>query len=260
MWAHAYKRGVIMAATKPKLTKRQALVMAFIAERIDACGYPPTIREIGRAFGITSTNGVADHIKALAKKGYVTHEEGKSRTLRLTRQDTGEWAKAANDKEVGGHGSNVIAMQRPTSPGHKPLEPSAQPSRCRAVPLLGKVAAGEPILAVADIAAEDYLFVDENWLGQNDDIFALAVAGDSMIEAGIFNGDTVFVRRRDYAQAGETAVVLIDNEATIKRYHPEEGRLRLQPANAAMAPIYVYPSASHTVRVLGLVVGVYRRL
>lgn len=234
-----------MALAGPKLTKRQALLMGYIAERIEACGYPPTIREIGRAFGITSTNGVADHIKALAKKGYLTHEEGKSRTLRITRQ--GEALEA----------SNVVPI-KPLAPTTTP--DTAEASRCRAVPLLGRVAAGEPILAVADVSPDDFLFVDESWLGRKDDIFALVVAGDSMIEAGIFSGDTVFVRRRDYADAGDTAVVLIDNEATIKRYHPEEGRLRLQPANAAMAPIYVYPSAAHTVRVLGIVVGVYRRL
>ncbi len=248
-----------MAATSPKLTKRQALVMDFIAERIDACGYPPTIREIGRAFGITSTNGVADHIKALAKKGYLTHEEGKSRTLRLTRQGDAikAAAKAAGSYVQNGETSNVVAFKQPRALGE---DQPQEASRCRAVPMLGRVAAGEPILAVADISPDDYLFVDETWLGQKDDIFALAVTGDSMIEAGILSGDTVFVRRRDYAEPGDTAVVLIDNEATIKRYHPEEGRLRLQPANAAMAPIYVYPSAAHTVRVLGLVVGVYRRL
>jgi len=225
-----------MAAASPKLTKRQALVMDFIAQRIDACGYPPTIREIGRAFGITSTNGVADHIKALARKGYLTHEEGKSRTLRLT-------AKGA---EVG---AGAPAEPRPQST-----------SRCVSVPMLGKVAAGQPILAVADVSQDDYLFVDETWLGQKDDVFALVVAGDSMIEAGILDGDTVLVRRRDYASPGDMAVVMIDSEATIKRYYPEEGRLRLQPANASMAPIYVYPSAAHTVQVVGLVVGVYRRL
>lgn len=237
-----------MAAAGPKLTKRQALLMGYIAERIEACGYPPTIREIGRAFGITSTNGVADHIKALAKKGYLTHEEGKSRTLRITRQ--GEAIEA----------SNVVPMTPRTAPDTTHAADATQASRCRAVPMLGRVAAGEPILAVADVTPDDFLFVDESWLGRKDDIFALVVAGDSMIEAGIFNGDTVFVRRRDYADAGDTAVVLIDNEATIKRYHPEEGRLRLQPANAAMAPIYVYPSAAHTVQVLGIVAGVYRRL
>jgi len=235
-----------MAAASPKLTKRQALVMDFIARRIDACGYPPTIREIGRAFGITSTNGVADHIKALARKGYLTHEEGKSRTLRLTPKGA-----EVGQSTDGADPSLKAANSDARAPGA---------SRCVAVPMLGKVAAGQPILAVADVSEDDYLFVDEAWLGQENDVFALTVAGDSMIEAGILDGDTVLVRRRDYASPGDMAVVMIDNEATIKRYYPEEGRLRLQPANATMAPIYVYPSAAHTVQVVGLVVGVYRRL
>lgn len=234
-----------MASASPKLTKRQALVMDFIAQRIEACGYPPTIREIGRAFGISSTNGVADHIKALARKGYLTHEEGKSRTLRLTEQVQPQAPAAAHNDDV--------------QPLCVPNNPAAGP-RCVPVPLLGKVAAGQPILAVSDLNADDYLFVDEAWLGHKNDVFALAVSGESMIEAGILDGDTVFVQRRDYASPGEMAVVMIDNEATIKRYHPEPDRLRLQPANRAMAPIYVYPSASHTVQVVGIVVGVYRRL
>lgn len=238
-----------MSDPRPKLTGRQALVMAFIAERIDEVGYPPTIREIGRAFGIISTNGVADHIKALARKGYISHEEGKSRTLRLVPPvprppGAQEVPSAAND-------------ERGPRPSRAHI---AQYRHCVAVPLLGRVAAGQPILAPEEALAEEHLFVDRSWLGGADDVFALKVTGDSMIEDGILDGDTVFVRRRDCADAGDTAVVMIDSEATIKRYYPEPGRLRLQPANAAMAPIYVYPSAAHTVQVVGLVVGVYRRM
>lgn len=236
----------MMTMTPQKLTERQAQIMRFIAERIDACGYPPTIREIGRQFGINSTNGVADHIKALTRKGYLTHEEGKSRTLRLTPRE--EAARKPHEA--------AAPERRPAAE----VTQLASGRRCVLVPRLGRVAAGEPILAPEDVSADDHLFVDPGWLGQSDDVFALTVAGDSMLEAGILDGDTVFVRRRDYAQSGQVAVILIDNEATIKRYFPEPGRLRLQPANAAMAPIYVYPSAAHTVRVLGLVVGVYRRL
>jgi repressor LexA len=250
-----------MAVQRPKLTPRQTLVMAFIAERIHAHGYPPTIREIGRAFGINSTNGVADHIKALARKGYISHEEGKSRTLRLTPREAMSWhtsASGQNDTDQENEGSTA-ALQGHKAPS-KVTSNAQRPGPCVRVPMLGRVAAGVPILATEEARPEDHLFVDRAWLGQGEEVFALEVSGVSMIEAGILDGDTVFVKRRNYAETGDMAVVMIDNEATIKYYFPETDRLRLQPANAAMAPLYVYPSAAHTVLVIGLVVGVYRRI
>lgn len=126
------------------------------------------------------------------------------------------------------------------------------------VPLVGDVAAGLPVLAVEQ--AEETLRMDRSLLGKGDDLFALRVSGDSMIEDGIFDGDYVFVRRQVSARSGETVVARIDEEATVKRFYPEGGRIRLQPANASMEPIYVDPSAGQEMQVLGVVVGVFRRL
>lgn len=128
------------------------------------------------------------------------------------------------------------------------------------VPLVGQVAAGQPQLALEQ--AEASLKVDRALLGgaATDEVFALRVRGDSMIEDGIFDGDYVFVRRQATARAGETVVALIDDEATVKRYYPEGDGLRLQPANAALAPIRVRRGEGREVHLLGVVVGVYRRL
>jgi repressor LexA len=205
---------------RDELTERQQKILDFINSSIGERGYPPTLREIGRQFGIKSTNGVNDHLRALEKKGYLQREDMKSRALRPV-------------DAVGNHGSTVE------------------------VPILGKVAAGQPLLAVRNY--EDTVKVDRFFIGHNREVFALRVKGESMIEAGIFDGDYVFVRKQLQAQAGEIVVAMIEDEATVKRYYPEGDNIRFEPANATMKAIVVRKRDWKNVNLLGVVVGVYRK-
>jgi repressor LexA len=126
------------------------------------------------------------------------------------------------------------------------------------IPLLGRVAAGQPALAVEQ--AEDSVKIDRFFVGPSREVFALRVQGDSMIEDGIYDGDFIFVRKQLDARAGEIVVAIIGDEATVKRYYPEGDRIRFQPANSGMRPIYVHRSEFRSVNLLGVVVGVYRKL
>jgi repressor LexA len=200
------------------LTDRQKEILDFISRSIAKRGYPPTLREIGSHFGIKSTNGVNDHLRALEKKGYLHREDLKSRALR----------------------------------------PIVSTGQTVEVPILGKVAAGQPLLATRNY--EDTVKVDRFFVGQNREVFALRVKGESMIEDGIFDGDYVFVKKQLQANAGETVVVMIEDEATVKRYYPEGETIRFQPANAAMEPILVRKKDFKSVNILGIVIGVYRKL
>lgn len=222
------------AAPRTALSPRQRQVLDLIVTSIRDHGYPPTIREICRHFGFRSTNGVSDHIRALVRKGYVTHEQSKSRTLRpVDAPPTRRPPKRVTGPRAGG---------------------------LAGIPMLGRIAAGQPILAPEEARPEENLWVDETWLGANDQVYALKVTGNSMIDDGILDGDTVFVRQSDRADSGEVVVVGIDNDVTLKRYFPEEKRVRLQPANQAMEPIYLYPDEGTSTRIMGVVIGVYRRL
>ncbi|MFO0632354.1 MAG: transcriptional repressor LexA [Nannocystaceae bacterium] len=206
---------------RPDLTDRQRQALDYITDCLNARGYPPTLREIGEHMGIRSTNGVNDHLKALERKGYLVREELKSRALRPV-----------------DHGAPREEIE---------------------VEILGRVAAGEPILAEENVI--DRVVVDRHFLGavKARDVFGLVVRGDSMIDDGIFDGDYIFVRKRSRG-LGEIIVVVIEGEATCKRFYPEGDRIRLQPANTAMQPIYVRRADFRTVDILGKVVGVYRRL
>lgn len=202
------------------LTARQREALDFITYCLDERGYPPTLREIGEHMGIRSTNGVNDHLKALERKGYLVREELKSRALRPVDHD--------KDKVN--------------------------------IPIVGHVAAGQPILAQENI--QDRVTVDRFFVGKvpSKEVFGLIVRGDSMIEDGIYDGDYIFVRKQAAVENGEIAVVMIDGDATCKRVFHEGERVRLQPANEAMAPIYVHRSEFRSIDVLGKVVGVYRKL
>jgi repressor LexA len=201
------------------LTDRQKQVLDFISDSIQERGYPPTLREIGEHMSIRSTNGVNDHLKALERKGYLRRDDLKSRALRPV---------------------------------------SRLPSLID-VPLVGRVAAGEPLLAEENI--QDTVRVDRFFIGtEGEGVFALRVEGESMIDDGINDGDFIFVRKQLNVRAGDIVVVMIDGEATVKRYFPEGDRIRFQPANETMTPIYVHRRDFKTVDILGLVVGVYRRL
>jgi repressor LexA len=213
--------------TRGILTDRQREILDFISQSIRERGYPPTLREIGLHFGIKSTNGVNDHLRALEKKGYLQREDLKSRALR----------------PVGARG---------------PMRAPSREEDMIDVPLVGRVAAGAPLLAVENI--EDTVKVDRFFIGQTREVFALRVKGDSMIEDGIHDGDYLFVRKTATAREGEIVVALIEDEATCKRYYPEGDRIRFQPGNKTMAPIYVHKSQFRSTMILGQVVGVYRKV
>lgn len=213
------------------ITDRQKEILSFIQRTTEERGFPPTIREIGEEMDIRSTNGVNDHLKALERKGFLTRGEQQSRSLVPTKRA----------RMILGLGSR-----------------KADPSMID-VPLLGRVAAGAPILAQENV--EDTVRIDSFLLGGNGkEVFALRVKGNSMIEDGIHDGDFIFVKKAPSAAVGEIVVALIEDEATVKRYFPEGDRIRFQPANKDMDPIYVAKSDFRQTMILGRVVGVYRKM
>jgi repressor LexA len=219
---------------RPALTQRQRQALQFITDCLSDRGYPPTLREIGEHMGIRSTNGVNDHLKALERKGYLVREELKSRALRpLEVEDRTSRSSESTDNRRGDE-----------------ME----------IAILGRVAAGEPILAEENVI--DRVVVDRYFLGavKAKEVFGLVVRGESMVDAGIFDGDYIFVRKQSTATEGEIVVVMIEGEATCKRFYHEGDRIRLEPANSSMQPIYVSREEFRAVEVLGKVVGVYRRL
>jgi repressor LexA len=204
-----------------ELTGRQQEIWEFLADYVDRHGYPPTVREIGEAVGLASPSTVHAHLANLERAGLLRRDPTKPRALELVGRE-----KAA--------GQSVASLPK--------------------LPLLGQIAAGAPLLADQNI--EDELAVPENLRGD----FLLRVKGDSMIEAGILDGDLVVVRRAQEARNGEIVVALAGDdetadEATVKTFYREKGRIRLQPENSALEPIY----AKH-VQILGKVVGVFREL
>jgi repressor LexA len=218
-----------------RLTQRQRDILDFISTSIAGRGYPPTLREIGEHFGIQSTNGVNDHLKALEKKGFLAREGLKSRAMRPT----------------GPTGSGLNKVVTPASLGIRLGDEMVS------VPIIGRVAAGQPLLAVENI--EDTVVVDRFFIGNNREVFALRVVGESMIDDGIFDGDYVFVKKAPTAQRGEIVVAMIEGEATVKRYFPEGDVIRFQPANQAMEPIFVRRADFRSVDIIGVVIGVYRQ-
>ena len=230
------------------LTQRQQMVLDFIRQSISDRGYPPTLREIGARMGIRSTNGVNDHLRALERKGYLTREDMKSRALRPTTthdvaQTLGSDGKASNDS----------TQQRATFGAH-----TMDDEDVVEIQVLGRVAAGLPLFAEEHVI--DTVRVDRGLLKGGREVFGLRVHGDSMIDAGILNGDYIFVRKQLTASRGEIVVALIGDEATVKYYFPEKDYVRFQPANKAMAPILVRAIDFKPTMLLGVVVGVFRRL
>jgi repressor LexA len=226
----------------PGLTDRQLEVLRFIAREIEERGYPPTIREIGEALGIASTNGVNDHLKALEKKGYLLRDPVKSRALTPTSN--------ARQALGGGEDDNVITLAD--------RREARASGRLVEIPIIGRVAAGQPILAQEHV--EDTVQVDSFFLGTSKRVYGLRVQGDSMIGDGILSGDYIFVKKQLHADDGEIVVALIDDEATVKRVYFEGDRVRFQPSNPRMAPIYVRREDFRSTMILGVVVGVYRKL
>jgi len=207
--------------TTAELTGRQREIWSFLVEYVDRHGYPPTVREIGEAVGLASPSTVHAHLANLERAGLLRRDPTKPRALELVGRD---------------RSAETVSAELPK------------------LPLLGQIAAGGPLLADQNI--EDEIAVPENLRGD----FLLRVKGESMIEAGILDGDVVVVRRAQDARDGEIVVALAGDdegadEATVKRFFRENGRIRLQPENSALDPIY----AAH-VQILGKVVGVFREL
>jgi repressor LexA len=218
------------------LTKRQEQTLDYIRQSIEQRGYPPTLREIGEYMGIRSTNGVNDHLRALERKGYLRREDMKSRALRVVEQpDAKAAATPAAAPGSRGNDDNLLEIR-----------------------VLGRVAAGLPLLAEENVI--DTVRVDRMMIRGGREVFGLRVTGDSMIDAGILNGDYIFVRKQPTADRGDIVVALIGDEATVKYYYPEKDYIRFQPANAQMAPILVRASDFKPTMLLGVVVGVFRRL
>ena len=198
-----------------KITDKQREILEYIKETILKKGYPPAVREICEAVRLKSTSSVHSHLEQLEKNGYIRRDPTKPRTIEII-DDTFNLAR----REVVN------------------------------VPLLGTVAAGAPILAQENI--ENYFPIPVEML-PNKEIFMLKVKGDSMIDAGIYNGDRVIVAKADTARNGEIVVALVDDSATVKTFYKEKGRFRLQPQNASMDPIIL-----DEVQILSKVIGLFR--
>jgi repressor LexA len=205
---------------KRDLTDRQREILDFIKAEMRRKGYPPTVRDIGQAVGLSSSSTVHSHLNALEAKGLIKRDPSKPRALEVI----------GHDRET------VVTTMRGV----------------RELPVLGAVAAGVPMLAEENIEGTIPLPTE---VVREDSTFVLRVKGDSMIDAGIFDGDFVVVRQQPTADNGDIVVALLEDEATVKRYFRESDRIRLQPENDSMEPIYV-----RDVTILGKVVAVFRRM
>jgi repressor LexA len=233
------------------LTDRQQQILDFITGSINERGFPPTLREIGEHFGIRSTNGVNDHLKALEKKGHLRREDLKSRAMRPVALDN-VVSLAERRHQLGG------PMSGPGGTPGNLMGLDTHDEDLIEINIIGRVAAGQPILAVENV--EDTVRIDRVLVGGHREVFGLRIVGESMIEDGIFDGDYVFVKKTASARTGEIVVAMIEGEATVKRYFPEGDRIRFQPANSNMSPIYVRKADFRSVDIIGIVVGVYRKI
>lgn len=202
------------------LNKRERAILKFIEKQIKDKGYPPSVREIGKAVGLSSTATVHGYLAKLSQKGYIKKEDQKGRTLKLLK---------------GG-------LEDSKSPSPKPIYNGKE---LVDVPVIGKITAGAPILAVENVT--DTFPIPIDFVG-NSESFMLTVRGESMIEVGILDGDYILVKKQNTARNGEIVVALIEDEATVKTFYKEEGHIRLQPENSTMEPIIV-PDC----RILGVV-------
>jgi len=215
----AFGQGDLMEY-RAELTKRQRQILDFIRAEIHRCGYPPSVREIGEAIGLSSSSTVHSHLAALETKGFLRRDPSKPRALEVL--------------------------------DYRDTDRGVDYGKVQAVPLVGSVAAGSPILAAENIEATVSLPAE---LGGAESTFILRVKGESMIEAGILDGDFVVVRQQPTATNGDIVVAMIDEEATVKRYFLEPDRVRLQPENSSMDPIY-----ARDLTILGKVVALFRRI
>jgi repressor LexA len=212
---------------KKELTERQEEILRYIEEFRDNTGYPPTLREIGKKFEISSTFGVKRHLDALVKKGYLTQESNTSRGLTLV--------KDKNENQA------LSGRLKPEDAVYN-------------IPIIGRVAAGSPITAIENV--EGSIMIDPALMRKSANCFALKVKGDSMINAGIFDGDIVIVNPQAEALNFEIIVAIIQGEATVKRFEKKNNIVRLIPENPNYAPIIVTERDDFSVA--GKVVGVIR--
>lgn len=200
------------------LSKKQIDIMNFIKAQVAKHGYPPSVREICAAVNLKSTSTVHSHLSKLEEKGYIKKDPSKPRAIGVMPDEL----ETIIEKDVVG------------------------------VPVIGKVTAGEPILAIENI--EDYVTLPQSFIHGNDN-FILKVKGNSMVEAGIMDGDYIIVKKQSTAQNGEIVVALLeDNTATVKRFYKETDRIRLQPENSSMEPIY-----AQNIAIVGIVKGLFRK-
>jgi len=204
-----------------ELTRKQKEILEFIKKTMFKKGVSPTFREIMQFFGFKSIKTVQDHIKALEKKGYIKKDPNKSRSIILE-----DFSKTLKDTVR--------------------------------VPILGQISAGKPIFAEENI--EGYINLDKFLIKHSKDIFALKVKGDSMINAGILDGDYVIVKKQPTVENGEIACVLIDNEATVKRFYKRENCIELKPENPNYKSIIITKDTTANILILGKVVGVFRTI
>lgn len=207
------------------LTKRQKQILDFIIKNIETYGFPPSTSEIQQKFSFKSPNAVHDHLSALERKGYISRHPHKSRGIELLIR--------TNSKQKNGNNNTIE------------------------VPIIGRVSAGTPILAQENL--EGILAIDKSIIKDANDVFALRIKGDSMINAGILDGDFVLVHQQPIANQGDIIVALIEDEATVKRFYKEKNKITLQPENENLPPIIVDPKDKNT-RILGKVEAVVRKV
>jgi repressor LexA len=208
---------------EPKITEKQRSILDFIKKEIKEKGYPPSVREICQAVGLRSTSTVHGHLKRLEKIGVLYKDPTKPRALRVIEKEEEQY--------------NVLSKKELIE-----------------VPIVGKVAAGTPLLAVENI--EDTFTLPLDFVkSSNAEVYMLEVRGDSMIEAGILDGDMVIVKKQENAVNGDIVVALLEDEATVKTFYKEKDHIRLQPENSMLEPII-----TKQVSILGKVIGVIRRL
>lgn len=212
-----------------ELNKREKAILKFIEKSQKQKGYAPSVREIGKAVGLKSTATVHGYLAKLVEKGYIKKESQKGRTLKLLK---GGLTEEVKDETTG---KNFYS-------GKEMVE----------VPVIGKITAGAPILAVENVT--DTFPIPIDFVG-NCESFMLTVRGESMIEAGILDGDYILVKKQNTAENGQIVVALIDEEATVKTFYKEKDHIRLQPENSTMDPIIV-PDC----KILGKVAGVFRKM
>ena len=210
------------------LNKREKAIVKYIEKQINLNGYAPSVREIGKAVGLSSTATVHGYLAKLEDKGYIKKESQKGRTLRLLKGGDGQEPKKEPSKDF------YLSKEM--------VE----------VPVIGKITAGEPILAVENVT--DTFPIPIDFVG-NSESFMLTVRGESMIEAGILDGEYILVKKQNTAENGQIVVALIGDEATVKTFYKEKDHIRLQPENSTMDPIIV-PNCE----ILGKVAGVFRKM